>query len=144
MEKDKPIGLNTYSLSADQLTSHQSTGSPACSGLSVEDLFTSESADAALSLRSVLKKGDKQASYVIENLKISGDALMGRIIDLIKQGNVRRIAIKNREGHTLLSLPTCASSEEVSLSCIPSSEAMAIQVISAIVAYPKIIVEKLV
>jgi len=79
---------------------------------------------------------------VVESLKISGDALMSQIDDLIGQGNIHRIVIKNKEGHTLLSVPTSLSAVEGSISVILSAEATAINVISAIVPYPKLVIEK--
>ncbi|MGD1898471.1 MAG: DUF4342 domain-containing protein [Phormidesmis sp.] len=35
----------------------------------------------------------RKECFVVESLKISGDALMSKVNDLIRQGNVRRIVI---------------------------------------------------
>ncbi len=86
---------------------------------------------------------DTDTGLVVESLKISGDALMSQIDELIEQGNIHRIVIKNKEGHTLLSVPTRLGTVESSISTILSTEATAINVISAIVPYPKLIIEKL-
>ena len=75
-------------------------------------------------------------------MKISGDTLMSKVNDLIGQGNVHRIVIKNKEGHTLLSVPTTLQAMGNSIDTILSSEAAAINIISAIVPYPKLVVEK--
>lgn len=40
-----------------------------------------------------------------EELNISGDALVAKIKELLHEGNVRRITIKNEEGHTLIEIP---------------------------------------
>lgn len=40
-----------------------------------------------------------------EEHKVSGENLLGRIKELVHQGNVRRIIIKNSEGHSLLEIP---------------------------------------
>jgi hypothetical protein len=40
-----------------------------------------------------------------EELKISGDVLVTKIKELIAQGNVRRIIIKNEEKHTSIEIP---------------------------------------
>lgn len=37
--------------------------------------------------------------------KVRADELLGKIKDLIHEGNVRRIIIKNEEGHTYLEIP---------------------------------------
>jgi hypothetical protein len=41
----------------------------------------------------------------VEEFSISGDALGGKIKELIHQGNIRRIIIKNEQGHTLIEIP---------------------------------------
>lgn len=40
-----------------------------------------------------------------EEHKVSGENLLGRIKELVHQGNIRRIIIKNNEGHSLLEIP---------------------------------------
>lgn len=40
-----------------------------------------------------------------EEFKISGEELLGKVKQLIKEGNVRRIIIKNKEGKVLVELP---------------------------------------
>jgi hypothetical protein len=40
-----------------------------------------------------------------ETQKVSGERLLSRIKELIHEGNVRRIIIKNDEGHTFLEIP---------------------------------------
>ena len=40
-----------------------------------------------------------------EEHKVSGENLLGRIKELVHQGNIRRIIIKNNEGHKLLEIP---------------------------------------
>jgi Domain of unknown function (DUF4342) len=37
-----------------------------------------------------------------EEFKVAGDALVAKIKDLVHQGNVRRIIIKNDKGETLI------------------------------------------
>lgn len=37
--------------------------------------------------------------------KVSGENLLGRIKELVHQGNIRRITIKNNEGRSLLEIP---------------------------------------
>lgn len=40
-----------------------------------------------------------------EQVKVSGDDLVAKVKELIKEGNVRRIVIKNDEGQTLVEIP---------------------------------------
>ena len=40
-----------------------------------------------------------------EQVMVSGDDLVGKVKELIKEGNVRRIVIKNEEGQTLVEIP---------------------------------------
>ena len=40
-----------------------------------------------------------------EEFKVSGDALLAKIKEIIHEGNIRRIAIKNEEGRTLIDIP---------------------------------------
>lgn len=41
----------------------------------------------------------------VEEFKVKGDELLGRIRELIKEGNVRRLTIKNSDGKTMLEIP---------------------------------------
>jgi uncharacterized membrane protein len=50
-------------------------------------------------------KTDANEKVSAEELKISGGVLVTKIKELIAQGNVRRIIIKNEEGHTLIEIP---------------------------------------
>jgi len=40
-----------------------------------------------------------------EEFKIDGDKLVARIKELIHEGNIRRLIIKDKEGKTLLEIP---------------------------------------
>ena len=40
-----------------------------------------------------------------EQLRISGDELLAKVRELVHEGNVRRIIIRNDQGHTLVELP---------------------------------------
>ena len=37
--------------------------------------------------------------------KVTGERLVDRVKELVKEGNARRIIVKNAEGHTLLEIP---------------------------------------
>ena len=40
-----------------------------------------------------------------EEFKVSGDEILKKVKELIKQGNIRRIIIKNEKGDTLVEIP---------------------------------------
>ncbi len=40
-----------------------------------------------------------------EEFKVSGDAVLAKIKELVHAGNIRRITIKNEEGQTLIEIP---------------------------------------
>lgn len=44
----------------------------------------------------------------IEELKVSGAALKGKLKEIIRQGNVRRIVVRNPDGRTILDVPIAA------------------------------------
>jgi len=41
----------------------------------------------------------------VEELRISGERLVATVKEIIRQGNVRRIGVRNRDGETLLEIP---------------------------------------
>jgi hypothetical protein len=40
-----------------------------------------------------------------ESFKVSGEDLLKKVKELIKEGNVRKISIKNKQGKTLIVMP---------------------------------------
>ena len=48
------------------------------------------------------------ASEPQETLKICGHTLAGKVKDLLHEGNVRRIVVKNDQGHTVIEIPVTA------------------------------------
>ena len=40
-----------------------------------------------------------------EEFRVSGEAVVSKVKELVREGNVRRIAIKNDEGRTLVEIP---------------------------------------
>jgi len=43
-----------------------------------------------------------------EEFRVSGEELLGKVKELIRAGNVRRIVIKDKNGRELLSIPVTA------------------------------------
>jgi hypothetical protein len=40
-----------------------------------------------------------------EEFRVSGEELLGRIKELVHEGNIRRIVIKNKDGGTVMEIP---------------------------------------
>ena len=40
-----------------------------------------------------------------EEYQVSGDELIGKVKEIVHEGNIRRIIIKNEEGKTLIEIP---------------------------------------
>ena len=40
-----------------------------------------------------------------EELKLRGDTLLGKLKELLHEGDIRRVTIKNEDGHTLIEIP---------------------------------------
>lgn len=55
--------------------------------------------------QSVVEKDTPVKGSVSEELKIDGEQLLAKIKELIHEGNIRRIIIKNGEGVTLMEVP---------------------------------------
>src|SRR4051812_7938001 len=49
--------------------------------------------------------GDTTQRVRTEEFQISGDDLLARVKELLHEGNIRRLIIKNEEGKTLLEIP---------------------------------------
>jgi hypothetical protein len=47
----------------------------------------------------------KQERTFSEEFRVSGEAVLSKVKELVREGNVRRITIKNEEGRTLIEIP---------------------------------------
>jgi hypothetical protein len=70
--------------------------------------------------------------------RVRGDNLVGRVRELIHEGNVRRIIIKNDEGRTLLEIPLTLGVVGVALAPVWA----ALGALAALAADLRIVVEK--
>ncbi len=48
---------------------------------------------------------DQNQKVRTEEFKVQGEQIMAKIRELIRQGNIRRISVKNDEGKTLVDIP---------------------------------------
>ena len=74
----------------------------------------------------------------VEELQVSGEVLVARVKELVHEGNIRRIIIKNEEGKTLIEIPLTLG--VVGIVLLPVWAA--IGAVAALVADCTIVVEK--
>ncbi len=51
------------------------------------------------------ESGKVEECSVFEDVKVDGEELLGKVRELIHEGNVRRVIIKNGEGTVLMEIP---------------------------------------
>ncbi len=78
-----------------------------------------------------------------EEFKIRGDVLVAKIKELIAQGNVRRIILKNEEGHTLIEIPMTVGVIGSVISAALFPVVAAVGVIGAMVAHLTVVIERI-
>ena len=80
--------------------------------------------------------------FSTEEFEISGDTLVDKVKELIHQGNLRRIIVKNEQGQTLLDIPLTVGvvGGLISISIFPVIAALA--AIGVLVARLKIVIER--
>lgn len=61
-------------------------------------------AKGSASKKSSSKKSSEGKSYE-ETFKVKGDELIGKVKELIKEGNIRRLIIKDKNGKVLVEFP---------------------------------------
>jgi hypothetical protein len=73
-----------------------------------------------------------------EEFRVSGEGLLAKFKELVHEGNVRRVAIKNEEGRTLIDIPLMLGV----VGAVLAPQAAAIGAIAALVTDCTIVVEK--
>lgn len=79
----------------------------------------------------------------IEEFTITGDALVSKVKELIHQGNIRRIIIKNDEGRILMELPLTVGVVGGAIATAIFPIVAAVGAIGALVAHLQIVIEKI-
>lgn len=73
-----------------------------------------------------------------EEFKVNGEELLGKVKQIIKEGNVRRISVKNKDGKTIIELPLTIGVVGAALAPILA----AVGAIAALVTECTIVVER--
>lgn len=79
-----------------------------------------------------------EQKFRTEEFQVSGDELIAKIKELAREGNVRRIAIRNEEGRTLIDVPLTLGVVGV----LVAPQLAALGAIAALVTHGTIVVEK--
>jgi len=77
-----------------------------------------------------------------EEFKISGDTLLTKVRELLHEGNVRRVFIKNDEGATLLEIPLTAGLAVTVITAAFSPVLVAVGAIAALLTQVTVGVER--
>ncbi|HET9671590.1 MAG TPA: DUF4342 domain-containing protein [Actinomycetota bacterium] len=80
----------------------------------------------------------QQGKVWTEELKVQGDALLGKVKELAHEGNVRRIIIKDTQGKTLLEVPLTVGV----VGALVAPVAAAIGAVAALAADYSIVIER--
>jgi hypothetical protein len=80
----------------------------------------------------------QQGRVWTEELKVQGDALLGKVKELAHEGNVRRIIIKDSKGKTLLEVPLTVGV----VGALVAPVAAAIGAVAALAADYSIVIER--
>jgi hypothetical protein len=74
-----------------------------------------------------------------EEFQVSGDALIAKLKELVHEGNIRRIIIKNEEGRILIDIPLTIGV----VGALVAPQLAAVGAIAALLTHGTIVVEKL-
>ena len=78
----------------------------------------------------------------VEEFELSGDKVITKVKELVREGNVRRISLKNEEDVTLIEVPLMIGVAGVAAAAWMAPVWAAIGAIAALVVRLKIIVER--
>lgn len=77
-----------------------------------------------------------------EEFTVAGSELVGRVRRLIREGNVRRVVIKNAEGRVLLDAPLAAGAAVTAVGAVFAPVLVAVGAVAAIVGQATVGVER--
>jgi len=77
-----------------------------------------------------------------EEFRVTGEAVIQKVKDVIQQGNVRRVTLKNEEGNTLIEIPLTVGAAVGAAAVILFPVWAAIGAIAALATHLTIVVER--
>jgi repressor of nif and glnA expression len=75
---------------------------------------------------------------VFESFKVAGKDIAAKVRELIHEGNVRRIILKNESGHTLLEIPVTVAA----IGVVAAPVLAAVAALAAMISMGTIVVER--
>jgi hypothetical protein len=85
-----------------------------------------------------LEAAMSETKFRTEEFKVEGERLLGKIKDLIHEGNIRRVMIKDRDGKTVMEIPVTFGV----VGALLAPQLAAIGAIAALLTEATIVVEK--
>ena len=85
---------------------------------------------------------DNQQKPRTEEFNINGEELLTRLRELLKEGNVRRVSIRNEEGKTLIEVPLTTGSALAVAAVIIAPVWAALGALAALAAKLTIVIER--
>lgn len=85
-------------------------------------------------------KDDAKTRY--DEFNVSGSDLLQRVKDLVREGNVRRVFIKNSDGRTLLEIPLTAGVGVAAVAALAAPVLVAVGAIAAMLSNVTVGVER--
>ncbi|MBC8447276.1 MAG: DUF4342 domain-containing protein [Chloroflexi bacterium] len=73
-----------------------------------------------------------------EEIRVSGEGLLTKVKELVREGNIRRISVRNEEGRTLVDIPLTLGV----VGAVVAPQLAAIGALAALVTDCTIVVEK--
>lgn len=111
-------------------------------GINESTTVPETSAQVETKITEVVTEEETEQKFRVEELKISGDTLVAKVRELIHQGNIRRIIIKNEEGRTLIEIPLTVGVVGGVIGAAMFPVIAAIGAIGAVVAHLTLVVER--
>ncbi|QGH69227.1 DUF4342 domain-containing protein [Pseudactinotalea sp. HY158] len=84
----------------------------------------------------------KQGEAWYEEFKVAGDNLVAKVKELVAEGNVRRVYIKNDSGRTLLEIPLTAGVAVTAAAAILAPVLVAVGAVAALLTSVTVGVER--
>jgi len=77
-----------------------------------------------------------------EEFKVTGENLLAKVREVIHEGNVKRVILKNEEGDTLIEVPLTTGAAATVLTVAFAPWLVAIGAIAAMVSHATLVVER--
>jgi len=82
------------------------------------------------------------AKTIIDEIVVTAEELLDKVVELIKKGNVRRMIIKNKDGHKLIELPLTLGATGAGVLMIAAPFLSAVAFIAMLVSEATLVVER--